>query len=136
MQCDQMWRFIGLWATFLKPQATINLPKSLTFLGNFCKGVKMSHFSSEIIFRQLLQTIRDFFSGHTGSIRLVICICAYHLGYKNNSRGSCIPVQSVYIKGQLEKVLPSFYDDLICLPIVVTKIEAIQKTLVGCRGVK
>ena len=35
---------------FLKPLATINLPKSPTFLGIFCKGVKISHFSSEIIF--------------------------------------------------------------------------------------
>ena len=42
-----------------------NLPKSLTFLGIFCKGVKMYHFSSEIIFGQLWQ----FFSGHTGCER-------------------------------------------------------------------
>ena len=32
-----------------KPLATIN-----TFLGNFCKGVKIFNFSSEIIFGQLL----------------------------------------------------------------------------------
>ena len=30
------------------------LPKSPTFLGNYCKGVKMYHFSCEIIFGQLL----------------------------------------------------------------------------------
>ena len=52
-QCYQIWRFIGLWATF-KPLATINLPKSPTFLGKFCRGVKIDHFSSEIIFGQLL----------------------------------------------------------------------------------
>ena len=40
--------------------ATINLPKSLTFLGDFCKGVKIIKFSSEIIFGQLLQTFDDF----------------------------------------------------------------------------
>ena len=34
----------------LKPLATINLPKSLTFLGNFCKGVKIYHFSSKNIY--------------------------------------------------------------------------------------
>ena len=39
---------------FLKPLATITLPKSPTFLGNFCKGVKIYHFTSEIIFGQLL----------------------------------------------------------------------------------
>ena len=39
---------------FLKPLAAINLPKSPTFLGNFCKGVKIYHFSSEIILLQLL----------------------------------------------------------------------------------
>ena len=38
----------------LKPLVTINLPKSPTFLCNFCKGIKIYHFSSEIIFRQLL----------------------------------------------------------------------------------
>ena len=39
---------------FLKHLATINLPKSPTFLGNFCKNVKIFNFSSEIIFGQLL----------------------------------------------------------------------------------
>ena len=39
---------------FLKPLATINLPKSHTFLGNFCECVKIYHFYSEIIFGQLL----------------------------------------------------------------------------------
>ena len=43
------------------PLATINLPKSPTFLGNFCKGVKIYYFSSEIKFGQLLA----IFSGHT-----------------------------------------------------------------------
>ena len=38
--------------------------KSLTFLGNFCKGVKIYHFSSEIIFGQLLWTFGDFFWSH------------------------------------------------------------------------
>ena len=33
---------------------TINLPKSLIFISNFCKGVKIIHFSREIIFGQLL----------------------------------------------------------------------------------
>ena len=36
------------------------MPKSSTFLGIFCKGVKNSNFSSEIIFGQLLQTFGDF----------------------------------------------------------------------------
>ena len=51
---------------FLKPLAAINLPKSPTFLGNFCKGVKIFHFSSEIIFGQLLWTF-GIFSVHTDS---------------------------------------------------------------------
>ena len=53
----------------LKPLATINLPKSPTFYGNFCKGVRIYHFSSEIIFRQLFIDIWRFFSGHTGQGR-------------------------------------------------------------------
>ena len=46
-QCDQIGRFIELWAA-------INLPKSHSFLGNSCKGVKINQFSCEIIIGQLL----------------------------------------------------------------------------------
>ena len=38
---------------FIKPVTTIILTKLPTLLGNFCKGVKIFHFSSEIIFGQL-----------------------------------------------------------------------------------
>ena len=51
-QCDQIGQFIGLWASFFWQQFI--LPKSPTYLGNFCKGVKIYQFSSEIIFGQLL----------------------------------------------------------------------------------
>ena len=44
-----------------KPVATIILPKLPTLLGNFCKVAKIFHFSSEIIFGQLLQTFGDFY---------------------------------------------------------------------------
>ena len=43
--------FLG---NFSKPVETIILPKLPTFLGNLYKGVKIFHFSSEIIFGQLL----------------------------------------------------------------------------------
>ena len=56
---------------FLKPLATISLPKSPTLLGNFCKGVKIYHFSSEIILDNFLDIWR-FLSGHTASNRLPI----------------------------------------------------------------
>ena len=49
---------------FSKPLATINLPNSPIFLSNFCKGVKINHFSSEIIFGQFLKTFGDFFWSH------------------------------------------------------------------------
>ena len=57
-----MTRFGDLldFGQLLKPLATINLPKSPTVLGNFCVGVKIYHFSSEIIFGQLLWTFGDF----------------------------------------------------------------------------
>ena len=38
----------------------MNLLKSSTFLGNFCKGVKIYHFRATFI------DIWQFFSGHTG----------------------------------------------------------------------
>ena len=51
------WPDLAIFCTlgdFLKPLATINLLKSPTALGNFCKVVKIYHYSREIIFGQLL----------------------------------------------------------------------------------
>ena len=48
------WAIYWILGNFLKPLAIINFPKSLTFFGNFCKGVKIIHFICEIIFGQLL----------------------------------------------------------------------------------
>ena len=53
------WIYLTL-GNFSKPVATISLPKSPTFLGKFCKGVKIFNFSSELIFGQLLWTFGDF----------------------------------------------------------------------------
>ena len=48
-----------------KALATINLPQSPPFLGNFCKGVKIFHFSSENQFWATFIDIWRFLSGHT-----------------------------------------------------------------------
>ena len=60
---------------FLKSLATINLPKSSTFLGNFCKVVKIYNFSSEIVFGQLLQTFVDLFLVTLASTYVDGCSC-------------------------------------------------------------
>ena len=51
-----VWPDLAIYWTlgnFFKPLAQNNLPKSPTFLGNLCKGVKIYHFSGEIVFGQL-----------------------------------------------------------------------------------
>ena len=58
------WAIYWTMGKFLKPLATINLPKSPTILCNFCKGVKIYHFSNELIFGELLETFGDFFWPH------------------------------------------------------------------------
>ena len=55
------WAIYWTLGKFLKPLATNILPRSPTFLGNLCKGVKIDHFSSEIIFGELLGNIWRFF---------------------------------------------------------------------------
>ena len=50
------------FGNFLKPLATIKLPKSPTFLGNFCKGVKI--FKWNHIWATFIDSWK-FFSGHT-----------------------------------------------------------------------
>ena len=60
-QCDQIGRFIGLWATFESLWQQFICPNLPKFLGNFWKGDKIYQFSSEVIFGQLLLTFGDFF---------------------------------------------------------------------------
>ena len=61
---EAVWPDLVIYRTlgnFLKPLATIKLPQSPTFLGNFCNGVKIIHFSSETIFGQLLYTFGNLY---------------------------------------------------------------------------
>ena len=64
LQCDQNGQFIRLWATFIKPLATINLSKSPTFLGNFCKGVKIYHFIVKSFLGNFYRYLAIFFWSH------------------------------------------------------------------------
>ena len=64
------WAIYWTLGNFLKPLATINLPKSPTVLGNLSKGVKIFHSSSEIIFGQLSIDNWQFYSGHTADVYL------------------------------------------------------------------
>ncbi len=45
-------------------------------------------------------------------------------------RGSFIPINPVYITGHLDRVLPSFYDEVSRLPTIVQKVEVIQNSLI------
>ena len=61
----------------------MSLPKYPTFLGNFCKGVKIFHFYTEIIFGQL-------FTGHTGYNHRELVVFSFityleHEEVRNNS---------------------------------------------------
>ena len=52
-QFDHIVRFIALWATFQSLFKKL-FCQIFHILGNFCKGVEIFHFPSEIIFGQLL----------------------------------------------------------------------------------
>ena len=57
MEGTTVWPELAIYSTlgnFLKPTATIILLKSPTILGDFCNDVEIFHFSSEIIFGQIL----------------------------------------------------------------------------------
>ena len=70
--------------------ATLNLPKSLTFLRNFCKGVKIYRFSSKIIFGQIYRHLA-IFSVHTGPVRRCTKVES-----KGDSSGQRCPISSTY----------------------------------------
>ena len=69
-KCAQIGRFIALWATFLSLWQKIILPKS-THFRQILKGVKIFHFSSEIIFGPLFIVIWRFFTGHATGVNYV-----------------------------------------------------------------
>ena len=58
------WVIFWTLGNFLKPLATINLPKSPTFIGNFCKGFKIYFFASEIILDNFYWHLAIFFWSH------------------------------------------------------------------------
>ena len=58
------WAIYWNLGNFLKPLETINLPKSPTFCGNFCKGVKIYHFSKKSFCGNFNRHLA-IFSGHT-----------------------------------------------------------------------
>ena len=79
---------------FLKPLATINLPKYPTFLGIFCKGVKIYHFYSAINFGQLLQTFDDFF--------LVTLVMSKNIGSELITMAFCLAIGASILKYSAE----------------------------------
>ena len=58
------WSIYWTLGNFLKPLATINLSKSHKFLGNFCEGVKIYHFSNKIILGDCYRHLVILFWSH------------------------------------------------------------------------
>ena len=58
------WAIHWTLGNFLNPLATIILPKSFTFLCNFCIGIKIFIFSSEIILGNFYRHLAIFFWSH------------------------------------------------------------------------
>ena len=74
------WAIYWTLGNFSKSLATINKPKSPTFLGNFCKGVKIINFSSGNHFWATFIDIWQIFTGHTDYLPVgfaLVCLCLY-----------------------------------------------------------
>ena len=63
-----VWPDLAIYWTLGK--STINLPKAYTFLGKFCKGVQIIHFSSEIILGNFYRHLAIFIWSHWSPIPL------------------------------------------------------------------
>ena len=68
---------------FLKPLAIINLPKSPTFLGNFCKGVKI-FFLMKSYLGNFYRHLAIFFWSHCSSLRGLIPCYEQNYGSSTN----------------------------------------------------
>ena len=67
MQCDQIGRCIAHWATFHSLWQQLICPHLPHSEAIFCKGVKIYHFSSEIILGNFFRHLA-IFSGHTSGV--------------------------------------------------------------------
>ena len=63
-QCDQIWRFIGLLASFQSQWQQLICPNLPHSQATFCKGVEIFHFSSEIILGNFYRHLAIFFWSH------------------------------------------------------------------------
>ena len=129
------WAIFCTLGYFLKPLASINLPKSPTFLGIFCKGVYHLSFSSEIIFGQLLQTFDDFYLVTlltTHSLQAVVSVlCSFEgmstrsVSRANNRLCKCIVERKVTInfyRGHSKPKMPKFGWSLLSVKIICPKV--------------
>ena len=57
---------------FSKPVATIILPKSPTFLGNFCEGVEIFHFPVKSCLGNFYRHLAIFYWSHCSQCRLFV----------------------------------------------------------------
>ena len=85
------WAIYWTLGNYLKPLATIILPKSPTLLGNFCKGVKIIHFlvnSFWAIFIHIWRFLSDHTAGSSLSISGSPCwTLKQHVLWQNILRG-------------------------------------------------
>ena len=68
-QCDQIGRFIALWQPF-KACGNNYFAQIAHIFGNFCKGVKMFQFSSEIILSILYRHLATFYWSHWSQVTI------------------------------------------------------------------
>ena len=60
IQFDPIGRFIILWTTFESPGQKLFCPNRQHISGNFCKGVKIFHYTRELRLGELLLTFGNF----------------------------------------------------------------------------
>ena len=88
-----MWPDLAIYWTlgnFLNPLAAINLPKSPTFLGNLCKGVKLIIFLVKSFLGNFFRHLAIFFWSHGPSLthyplpdKSFISFCYYDVSLVN-----------------------------------------------------
>ena len=79
------WAIYWTLGNFFKPLATINLPQSPTFLGNFCKGVKSIIFLVKSFLGNFDRHLAIFVWSHWRKLSEVSCWCQISFKLKQKS---------------------------------------------------
>ena len=66
-----------------------------------------------------------------GIVTIIRCLLDGTKDFVRWCKGSCIPVKEARVQEIIRPVRPSFYEDIVCIPEIISKVELVQNSILG-----